>query len=297
MLIQPDCIPCILTMTLKAVRNLNLDDDTEQAIFSDILTIPGLKGLEWNRTSPEIIETVMQKITNAVHETDPFRADKKNLNERALSLVPFLKQLADDSGDPLYTAAKIAILGNSIDIMMPGGLSSLETFIMEKMAVPLPRKDFETLRRRISRAGRIIYLADNCGEIVFDKLFIQRMKQEYDVNVFFVVRSQPTLNDANLSDAMEVGLDEVATLMDNGVDGPVPGTILRRVSPELRELMDQSGLVISKGGGNFDSLSEDVSQLKSDVTFMLLCKCHPLIRYFNIDLHHPIMANTTGRPA
>lgn len=297
MLIQPDCIPCILTMTLKAVRNLNLDDDTEQALFSDILTIPGLRGLEWNRTSPELIETVMQKITGAVHETDPFRSDKKNLNERALSLVPFLTQLADESDDPLFTAAKTAILGNSIDIMMPGGLSSLETFIMEKMAMPLSRKAFETLRRRISRAGQIIYLADNCGEIVFDKLFIERIKKEYDVDVFFVVRSRPTLNDANLTDAMDVGLDEVATLMDNGVDGPVPGTLLKRISPKLRELMDQSGLVISKGGGNFDSLSEDAEQLKTDVTFMLLCKCRPLIRYFNIDLHHPIMAHTSGRTA
>ncbi len=292
MLIQPDCIPCILNMTIKAIRNLSLSVEAERDLFSEILKIPGLRGLDWNQTSPAIIETIMTLITKTVHDPDPFLKEKTLLNTQALNLLPFLEKLVEESADPLYTATKIAILGNSMDIMMPGGLSSLEKFIMEKLKTAfLSRDDFNRFCEQLSKTKKILYFTDNAGEIVFDRLFVQTLKKHYDVAVVFVVRGMPTLNDATLKEARDAGLDKIGTLMENGIDGPFPGTLLKRCSPEVRKLADESDLIISKGGGNFDSLGEEVRDLKTPVTFMLLSKCHPLNTEFNKNLHEPVMAN------
>lgn len=290
MLIKADCIPCILAMTLKAIKNLSLTAREEKDLLTEILKIPGLRGLDWNQTSPAIIETVMNIIMEKVHDPDPFLKEKIHLNTQALALLPFLEKLVEGSADPLYTAAKIAILGNSMDIMMPEGLSSLEKFILEKLEAPLSKEAFDQFCRQVSKARQMLYLTDNAGEIGFDRLFIQTLKKQYDVNVTVVVRSLPTLNDATLSGAREAGLDQVATLMENGIDGPFPGTSLKRCSQAVRQLADDSDLIISKGGGNFDSLSEEVHDLKTPVIFMLLSKCRPLNTFFKTSLHQPVMA-------
>lgn len=290
MKIQADCISCILTMTLKAVKNLSLTPRAEKDLFTEIMKIPGLRGLDWNQTSPAIIETIMTLITKTVHDPDPFRKEKIHLNTQAQALLPVLEKMVEDSTEPLYTAAKLAILGNSMDVMMPGGLSSLEKFIRKKLAAPFSREAFDPFCRQLSKARQMLYLTDNAGEIAFDRLFIQTLKKRYDVNVTVVVRSLPTLNDATLSDAREAGLDQVATLLENGIDGPFPGTSLKRCSPAVRGLARESDLIISKGGGNFDSLSEEVLDLETPVFFMLLSKCHPLNTFFKTRLHQPVMA-------
>jgi uncharacterized protein with ATP-grasp and redox domains len=297
MKIQADCIPCILAMTLKAVQNLSLTAKAEKELLTEIMKIPGLRGLDWDQTSPAIIETVMTLITGMVHDPDPFRKEKIHLNTQALALLPVLEKIVDASAEPLYTAAKIAILGNSMDVMMPEGLLSLEEFIREKLEAPLSREGFDLFRSRVLKARQILYLTDNAGEIGFDRLFIQTLKKRYDVHVTVVVRSLPTLNDATLKEAREAGLDQVATLLENGIDGPFPGTSLKRCSPSVRQLAHESDLIISKGGGNFDALSEDVSDLKTPVFFMLLSKCRPLNAFFKTRLHQPVMAQIRNQLA
>jgi len=175
--------------------------------------------------------------------------------------------------------------------MMPGGLSSLEKFIMEKLETPLSRDDFDQFCRQLAKTRKILYFTDNAGEIVFDRMFVQTLKKQYDIEVVFVVKSLPTLNDATLKEALEAGLDKAGTLMENGIDGPFPGTLLKRCAKAVRELANHSDLIIAKGGGNYDSLSEEVQDLKTPVTFMLLSKCHPLNTRFKKSLHEPVMKN------
>ena len=296
MLIQPDCIPCILAMSISAIRKLSLGDMTARDLFSDILRIPGLRGLEWTQASPDIIEVVMKKISAAVNDPDPFHNEKINLNNRVLKIYPFLKKLVEESSDPLNTAAKISILGNSIDFMMPEGTATIKDFIIKKLETSLSKDEFTTFQNQLSKTKHLLYFGDNCGEIVLDKLFIKIIKKQYDIEVVYVVRSVPTMNDATLKEAMDVGIDQVATVIENGIDGPLPGTVLKRCSPRVKNLIDQSDLIISKGGGNFDSLSEEVNNLKTKITFMLLSKCRPYNRHFNTSLHQPIIANSFIRP-
>ena len=294
MQLKPDCIPCILTMSIGAIRKLGLADAMVRTLFTDILSIPGLRGLEWSRTSPDIIEIVMKKICAAVNNDDPFHAEKIDLNRRVLKIYPFLKNVVKDSPDPLNAAAKISILGNSIDFMMPEGTAVLEDFIVKKMETPLSTEEFKKFRQQLQQTKRILLFADNCGEIVCDRLFIETVKARYDIDFTVVVRHLPTLNDATVDEAIDAGLHEVARVIDNGMDGPLPGTVLNRCAPDVRELVRCSDLIIAKGGGNFDSLEEALPFFRANhlkITFMLLSKCHPIGSYFGIGRHHPIIAN------
>jgi uncharacterized protein with ATP-grasp and redox domains len=126
---------------------------------------------------------------------------------------------------------------------------------------------------------------------VFDKLLIKTIRKMCNPEIAFVVRSVPTLNDATLDEARAVGMDKVATLVENGIDGPLPGTILKRCSNEVIDLVSRADLIISKGGGNFDTLEEEKGDLKGKITFMLLSKCDPYYRYFGVELHQPVLAN------
>lgn len=127
--------------------------------------------------------------------------------------------------------------------------------------------------------------------MVFDKLLIEYMTERYDLDVAYVVRSVPTLNDATLHEARVVGLHNVATVIENGIDGPCPGTILRRCSPDVKERLSNADMIISKGGGNFDALEEERGDVRRKITFMLLSKCYPYCQYFDVQMHQPILAH------
>ncbi len=118
MLIKPDCISCILKMANTAIRNLTADEEVIKELTVQILTIPSLRGLQWDLSSPEVIELVMEKISTAFKTPDPFKALKLEQNRTGQSLYPTLKKLVQEADDPLQAAVKMAITGNAIDLMI-----------------------------------------------------------------------------------------------------------------------------------------------------------------------------------
>lgn len=291
MLLKPDCIPCILQMTVSALRKLPLGEDEVQELYIEILKIPSLRGQVWDVTSEEVIEYVMEKITNATGDTNPFYSEKLKQNQRILALYPSLKKWVDEDSDPLYVAVNLATIGNAIDFMMSDDTEDTERLIKERLKASVSKENYKEFKEQLNAAKLLLYIGDNAGEIVFDKLLIETIKKHYNPEVTFVVRSVPTLNDATLKEAKFVGLDEVAVVVENGIDGPLPGTFLRRCSKEMRELFDKADLVISKGGGNFDTLDEQKKDLKKDITFMLLSKCYPYHTHFDVPIDEPILEN------
>ena len=296
MLLQPDCISCILNMSTSLIRKLPLDETQIRTLLTDIMAIPALRGEGWHVTSPEVIEAVMKKITATVGDPDPFRKEKKNLNRAILGHYAFFQDLVDRSADPLYTAVNIAISGNAIDFMVPGGTADVEKTVMRQLDIPLPQKDFDAFRDKLETADFVLYLSDNAGEIVLDKLLIETIRRQYDLKIIFVVRSVPTLNDATRNETADIGMENVVRVMENGIDGPLPGTIFRRCSAEIRDLVDRADLIIAKGGGNYDSLSEEKDDLHK-ITFMLLSKCFPYNRDFGVDWFQPILGGVPDPPA
>lgn len=291
MLFKPDCIPCILNMSLSTMRRLQLDKRLIEGVYRDILQIPALQGHYGNSTNEEVVELVLKKIMQEIDSTDPFYEEKLKQNRMILEIYPGLKQSVNAAPNPLYEAVKLAIIGNSIDFMVTDKSMDTLQLIKERMEYDLPEETFKEFVGKLNATKRLLYIGDNAGEIVFDKLLIETVREGQDVQVFFVVRSVPILNDATLKEAQYVGMDKVATVIENGIDSPLPGTVLKRCSREVRELVGGADLIISKGGANFDTLDEERKHLHMNITFMFLSKCYPYNQHFGVELSQPIMAN------
>lgn len=274
MKIWPECIPCIIKMSLDVIRTSINDERQIKRFLAEILKLKSLRGEDYSITSPEITREVWFKIREFSGLEDPLKDKKEEQNQRALKLYSEVKGLIQRTHDPFLETLKLSILGNSLDSM-----GDIQGFPIEEMVTLLygswiDLSAVEELRGKICDFRKIIFLGDNCGEIVFDKLFIETLRNLFDVEVVYVTRTVPVLNDALVQDALFIGMDEVATVMENGIHDPLPGTFLSMVSEEVRDLIKDSNFVISKGLGNFDTLSEDES-LHGKVSFLLRGKCYP----------------------
>ena len=291
MLLEADCVPCILRMAVAALRQLPLDENIIRELCTEILEIPALRGLDWNKTSAAVIEDIWRKIVKKIGSSDPFRLLKSNQNQKIMDLYPFFEKMVNEAADPLYLAVKLSILGNSMDLMVADPSLTVERSIADKVKLPLSDENYSKFRKQLQATQHLLIFGDNAGEIVFDKLLIETIKKIYQPEIAFVVRSVPTLNDATFDEAKTVGIDEIATVIENGIDGPLPGTVLNRCSSEVNDLVRQSDLIISKGGGNFDTLDEERKHLNKNISFLLLSKCEPYYRHFGVEIHQPIIAN------
>lgn len=294
MFLKPDCIPCIVNMSLNYLRKLSTSEEQISKICSDILSLKPLRGEMWDITSPEVIEPIMKKIMAAVGSNDPFAAEKEKQNQKMLLLYPELQRMVKTAEHPLKMAAHLAVLGNAIDVMMKGGAADIQKIIEEQLAYPLQKNAFEIFEQRIRNSSCILYFGDNAGEIVLDRLFIETIKEQHETDINFVVRSIPTLNDATLKEAEQVGMLNLVNVIENGIDGPVPGTLLDRCSRDVNELFQKADLIISKGGGNFDTLDELPEKHKSKISYLLLSKCQPYATFFGVALQRPILHNVQG---
>lgn len=291
MLLEADCVPCILRMAVAALRQLPLDENIIRELCTEILEIPALRGLDWNKTSAAVIEDIWRKIVKKIGSSDPFRLLKSNQNQKIMDLYPFFEKMVNEAADPLYLAVKLSILGNSMDLMVADPSLTVERSIADKVKLPLSDENYSKFRKQLQATQHLLIFGDNAGEIVFDKLLIETIKKIYQPEIAFVVRSVPTLNDATFDEAKTVGIDEIATVIENGIDGPLPGTVLNRCSSEVNDLVRQSDLIISKGGGNFDTLDEERKRLNKNISFLLLSKCEPYYRHFGVQIYQPILAN------
>ena len=282
MLLKPDCIPCILKVALSAIKKLRLDEDSVKALYAEILEIPALRGLFWDITPAEVIEDLWEKIIKKAGCPDPFDAEKLVQNKKAMALYPSLQKMAKAAADPLKLAVKLSILGNSMDLMMADPTLTIEKSLEERLKLPFSDENYLKFRRQLKTSQHVL---------IFDRLLIETIKRLYQPEIALVVRSVPTLNDATLKEAKSVGLDKIATVIENGIDGPLPGTFLSRCSPKVKELVRQSDLIISKGGGNFDTLDEEKKHLNKNISFLLLSKCEPYYQRFGIKLYQPILVN------
>lgn len=291
MKMQPDCIPCILKMAITAIRNRDLEENSVKQLYSEILKTPHLAGKDWDITSADVAELVMEQIIHFFQEEDPFLGHKMELNKRVMGLYPFLKELMAKQPDDLKAALKLAIMGNSNDVMVTDENRNSRKLIEAHVQTRISEHHYEEFKRRLNKSSLLLYFGDNAGEMVFDKLLVETIKKRKSIEVVFVVRNAPTLNDAILREAEFVGMDAVASIVKNGIDGHMPGTVLKRCSREVRDLVDRADMIISKGGGNFDTLDEESEGVKRKISFLLLSKCHPYHKRFGVGINQPILSH------
>jgi len=242
-----DCLPCFLRQTVIALRQYGGDEKTHQKVFRDVLAI--MQDTDMSKP-PAYTTTFIHRTIREGIDRDPFEKIKKEFNAIALSLYPGLRDRVKASPDPLWTASRLAIAGNIIDFGIFTSID-IEKSIEQSLRAKIAVDDYTSFREDLMATDEILYLLDNAGEIVFDKLMIEELR-EAGKHVTAVVKGSAVLNDVTRDDAVQVGLDAVCEIIDNGSDAI--GTILPWTSPVFRERFEKADLIISKGQGNFETL-------------------------------------------
>ncbi len=261
-----ECLPCYLRQTLQVARISTGDPVLQLEALRRVAELTSAMDME--RTPPENSVPVYRAIAEITGCADPYLVIKRESNEQALALLPDIKKEVEGSADPLALALRLAIGGNIIDY---GAMHSFDVDAAMKrcLSAPFVIDDSHGLVQRVNeigRGGKVLYLADNSGEIVYDTLVVEALvKQGLEVTV--VVKSGPIINDALLADAHACGLEKVARIIENGT--ACPGTPLDICSPELLQAFKEAELIISKGQGNFETLSE----ADPEIFFLLTVKC------------------------
>jgi len=243
-----DCYPCFLRQALSAARQTGADDAQQHAIIGATLAL--LQTLPPGKTPPEIGYAVHRIVRERMGHGDPYRDIKAQSTRAALALYSRLKTLVAASADPLETAVRVSIAGNIIDFALTDELADLGSVVERVLAAPFAVNDMTALRTALQAADRVLYLADNAGETVFDRVLIEML----GLPVTYVVKGGPTLNDATREDALAAELETCAAIIDNGSDAP--GTILHLCSEAFHQIYAAAPLIIAKGQANYETLSE-----------------------------------------
>lgn len=263
------CLPCILQQAIHTAGMVTDDPAVHERVMREMLIIAAEMPLD--RQPPVLAQVIQRKLAEYTGVADPYTDIKKQFNALALRILPDLRREIDQAEDAFTAAVRYAIAGNVIDFGIGGGLSEQQAEDAIHGALNEPfHHDLEGLRTAIDQAARILYLADNAGEIVLDRLLIERLPLD---RLTIAVRGKPVFNDALMEDAETAGLHELAPVIDNGSDAP--GTILDDCRPEFRALFDNADLIIAKGQGNFETLCDE----PRNIFFLFKIKCPVVARH------------------
>ncbi|MDY6851269.1 MAG: ARMT1-like domain-containing protein [Thermodesulfobacteriota bacterium] len=256
-----DCFPCFLSQALRAARIAADDEKKIKKVLDEVGML--LQDIPLESIPPAGGRLIYHKVSEITENLDPYREIKDKSTKRALSLYPSLKSRVEESDDRLLTAIRVAVAGNVIDFGANWDFD-LESEIEEILEKDFAIFDYGSFKDRLDEAREILYIGDNAGECVFDRILIEEINKP----VIYVVRAAPVINDATYEDAVQAGIDKVAAILSSGTDAP--GTILETCSSEFKEVYDDSKFIISKGQGNYEALSNE----KRSIFFLLKTKCH-----------------------
>lgn len=218
-------------------------------------------------TPPEIGLEIHHLVRDITGNPDPYLKVKKEATQRALGMLPKLRAIRDESTNKLETAIRLSIAGNIIDFGLNKSYElweEVERVLDQEMAI----NDIDLLREKLIQAESILFLADNAGETVFDLLLLETFSKPCS----YVTKGGPVLNDATREDALAAGIDKVAEVVVNGLQAP--GTILPLSSPEFQDRFKEAELILAKGMGNYETLSE----VNAPIFFLLQVKCPVIAR-------------------
>lgn len=255
-----DCIPCFFNQALRAGRIAKCDENKLKKLLNEIGMT--LKDIPLENTPPETGMLIYEKVRKITGIFDPYKEIKRANTEEALSLYPCLKNRVEISNDKLLTAIRISIAGNVIDFGVNKKFD-IKDEIDKTLKKDFAIFDYNKFKNHLVKTDEILYIGDNAGESVFDKILIEEMKKP----VIYVVREVPVINDVIYKDAIQAGIDEVAQIFSSGTSAP--GTIIKTCSDEFKKLYKNSKFVISKGQGNYEGLSEE----RHPMFFLLKVKC------------------------
>ncbi len=283
-----DCLECIVTQALRAARRATNDEAAQRRILDEVMRrIPAMSLNE----SPASLSLAAYGVTTAeTGVADPYREAKREQNAMALELEEELRALVRESDDPLDAALHLAAAGNVIDL---GTMHAQEIDIHEAIAQVM-RERFAidhsgAFRDALARCKDLLFLLDNAGEIVFDKILIEELLKHTRVTA--VVKAGPIINDALMEDAEQAGITALCEVIDNG--GAFVGSPLHLVPERFLERMRRADIILGKGQGNY----ETVDEFPGDVFLILRAKCHVVARHMGVKFGQVGLISTRVREA
>jgi len=275
-----DCIVCFVRQSLDAARMVSSDPSVHERIMREVLQWTA--NMDMKTPPPVLGQRIHRRLREISGNTDPYREVKEQSNRMALALLPDLRASIQNAPEPLVMALRLALAGNVIDMGVSStiSLTDIQAAVSSAVSEPLvgPLAQF---KQALSEARTIFYLADNAGEIVFDRLLIEQLGPG---RVTVAVRGAPVINDATIEDAKAAGLDELVPIVENGSDAP--GTLLADCSDAFRRRFETADLVIAKGQGNFETLSME----KRNIFFLFKAKCSVIAAHVGLPMGTHVLA-------
>lgn len=265
--IKNDCLVCIYNQALKTAKNLHCDDKLTKKIMDDTAKI--LLKYDLDVTPPFIAKDVYKKISKRVGKKDPLEKIKEKSTKEAKKLESFIENKIQSSSDKLLAAIRAAIAGNVIDF------GAQKEFDLKEAVEEIFEKefgvcDYEKFKKDLKKAKLILYIADNTGEHIYDKILLQVLTEQYPKKKFvYVTRGKPIINDVTIKEAKRAKIDKICKVVSSGVD--TPGLVLDRANEKFKKLFETSDMIIAKGMGNYETL---YGVTDKNIYFLFKIKCN-----------------------
>ena len=270
---SPECVPCLLNRVIYETE-LVAPDKVAEALSASMSI---LSRTDWShRNSAEVATTVHRKVYQISGSNDPYKDLKKRSDEAAEMIFERVERFVKGSKEPLEAAALCSIAGNVLDFGIDVGFErpeelgqKFDSLVREGIAI----NDLPEARKIMATAEKVVYLLDNCGESVFDRLLVKEVKA-LGPKVIGVVKGEPILTDVTMEDALRVRLDHCFDEIISTEEFAV-GVDLKRAGQRLRKEIEEADLIIAKGMANLESLSDEGVR---PVLYLLRTKCDPVAK-------------------
>lgn len=290
MKINSFCLTCLIQMQESQVRKFD-DEEKKMKYMREVLAF--LSSCNPDLSAPALVKPLSRIYEKYWGRRDSMDEVKKEFNDFLLSMEEDLEMQIRKHNDPLEAALCFARTGNYIDYAAVKDISKdklLELFEEQEQA-GLEKNEYRLFLKDMEQASKVVYLTDNCGEVVLDKIALKMIMEKYpDLDVTAVVRGEPVVNDADLDAARYVGLDRVVKVLGNG--SGIAGTDLDDISNEARREIETADVIISKGQGNF----ETIHGCGLNIYYLFLCKCDWFVQKFKAERFEGMFINERRIP-
>ncbi|MCD6223845.1 MAG: DUF89 family protein [Deltaproteobacteria bacterium] len=273
---------CILCFINQAIRAANIIGESEEKKMEVVRTvIKYLSNLKNFDVPPPIIsEGVYENIKKILNNNDPYKKVKQHFTEVAFSYLTQLEKLLKESKNPIDTAIRLSLAGNVVDFGSQMEKFDVDDAINTSLSIKITLNDSKIFMKELEKAKNLFFVADNAGEIVFDKLLLQAIKEIYPkINIKIVARKAPIINDVTTDEVKTINMQEIGEILSSGA--AIPGLDVSRCDKRCKQAFYDADIIISKGQGNFEILSE---LNDNRLYFLFIVKCSVIAHYMNLPL-------------
>ena len=271
-----DCYPCFLRQALEASRIAGANEQVQEKVLHSLMRL--LCNLSDEKTPPQIGRHIHRTIREITGNPDPYKRLKRNHNQQVMGIEPNLTALVHDAHLPLVHALKLSGTGNLIDMGPERKWNRVEEIFDDFMSGDSVYFDYESFETALNGAETLLYIGDNAGEIVLDKILIRLLIEQRGLDITYAVRGAPVINDVTREDARSVGMMDIVNVIDSGDD--MPGIDLKSCSEEFVDCYCGADMILAKGQGNYESLSER----SENIFFLLRAKCPLIAEHIGCDI-------------